>query len=94
MDTSSLYLLLFVILMVILAIQMVVNYIASKKRAQQQEPPVKFITSISCINNDYRIERDYSEGDFVGKIVGSCPKCGSPLVIDKIFSITIQQQRK
>jgi len=94
LDGSGIYLILFIVLMIVLAIQMIVNYLASKKRAQQQEPPLRFVTSIACINNDYRIERDYSEGDFVGKIVGSCPKCGAPLVIDRIFSVTIQQQKR
>ncbi len=89
MNGSEIYLLLFVVLVIVLVVQLVVSYLSSKRRAQG-EPPLRFITSISCVNNDYRVERDFSEGDFVGKVVGSCPKCGAPLVIDRIFCVALQ----
>jgi len=86
---SEIYLFLFIMLVIVLVVQLIVSYVSSKRRAQA-ETPLRFITSISCVNNDYRVERDFAEGDFVGKVVGSCPKCGAPLVIDRIFCIAIQ----
>jgi hypothetical protein len=50
------------------------------------EVPQRYIAIVKCFNNDYIVEKEFQEGDFVGKIVGECPKCRNKLVIEAIFA--------
>jgi len=88
MDGGNDYLtLLFIAITIVLVIQLILNYISSKKQqAIETEPPKKIIAKVRCIRGDYEIERDFREGDFVGKIDGQCPVCGAELVIDTIYA--------
>ncbi|MEM0363286.1 MAG: hypothetical protein QXH75_05750 [Sulfolobaceae archaeon] len=52
---------------------------------QQQTSNV--YTVIKCVNNDYEIERPFQDGDFVLKIVGTCPKDGGNLYIAGIYAV-------
>lgn len=57
------------------------------------EVPYKYLTVIKCFNGDYSIEKEFQEGDFVGKVVGTCPKCGNKLAIDLIYAQYIYRKR-
>jgi len=88
---------LLIIVLVIMIIYMVmsgIGYMRKKDRATIENTPLKVITTITCINKDYTIEREFREGDFIGKIEGQCPKCGSSMVIDKIYTIPITIKRR
>ncbi len=88
MDGGSDYLtLLFIAIMIVLVVQLVLNYISSKRQqAAETEPPKKIVARVRCIRGDYEMERDFKEGDFIGKVDGHCPKCGAELVIDAIYA--------
>uniref|UniRef100_A0A7C2ZNE1 Uncharacterized protein n=1 Tax=Ignisphaera aggregans TaxID=334771 RepID=A0A7C2ZNE1_9CREN len=46
----------------------------------------RYITLIKCTSGDHTEERELQEGDFIGKVVGECPKCKNKLVIDTIYA--------
>ncbi len=52
---------------------------------RKKEEKWKSITRVKCMSCGYTEERDFTKGDYVGKIVGKCPKCGGQLVVDAIF---------
>uniref|UniRef100_A0A7C5YRY5 Uncharacterized protein n=1 Tax=Ignisphaera aggregans TaxID=334771 RepID=A0A7C5YRY5_9CREN len=66
------------------------GYITRKNKSELQDQPFKTVTIVSCINKDYTLEREFREGDFIGKIEGLCPKCNSNIVIEKIYVVPIQ----
>lgn len=78
--------------MIIYMIQAGLSYMKKKQNVHQEETPYKFTTVIKCTNKDYTIEREFHEGDFVGKVEGSCPKCGSNLLIDHIYALYTQRR--
>ncbi|MEM1525623.1 MAG: hypothetical protein QXZ41_04685 [Ignisphaera sp.] len=57
------------------------------------EVPYKYISIIKCVSNDHTADREFQEGDFVGKVIGECPKCGNKLVIDAIYAQYIARKR-
>ncbi|MEM2221250.1 MAG: hypothetical protein QW215_04440 [Ignisphaera sp.] len=72
------------------------GYMMRRNKGELQEQPSKTITIASCINNDYTLEREFREGDFVGKIDGVCPKCNSNVVIERIYvvPVTVKETRE
>jgi hypothetical protein len=66
------------------------GYITRKNKSEFQDQPFKTVTIASCMNKDYTLEREFREGDFIGKIEGLCPKCNSNIVIEKIYVIPTQ----
>ncbi len=55
------------------------------ERKKKPEAPKRTITVIRCDNGDYETERDFQQGDFVGKVEGKCPKCGGVLRVHSIY---------
>jgi len=45
----------------------------------------KTYTLLKCTNCDYSTEREFKEGDYVGKVEGKCPKCNGDMVIYAIY---------
>jgi hypothetical protein len=71
------------------------DYSKERKEIMEKENmPMKIITVASCQQNDYTMEREFREGDFIGKIDGTCPKCGSQMIITKIYSLYIETPQK
>ncbi len=66
--------------------------IAFATRRQEKVVPPKLLTEIRCLSGDYEEVREFSEGEYVGKEVGKCPKCGSKLVVAAIFKEKTSQQ--
>ncbi len=63
-------------------------------RRTEQSAPSKIFTEITCINKDFSIKREFSEGDYVGKVIGKCPKCGSDLIIIAIYQEKVVSKEK
>jgi len=71
------------------------DYSKERKEIMEKESrPVKIIAVASCQQNDYTMEREFREGDFIGKIDGACPKCGSQMIIIKIYSLYMETPQK
>ncbi len=72
------------LLILFLLLTVILSAIRSQKRIESKP---KLITVIKCLSNDYEVEREFTQGDFVGKIEGKCPKCGSQLFVVAIYAI-------
>lgn len=73
---------------VILAVlAFIITYMAVSAMKSRQEPLKKkvIVTQLKCNNCDYSERREFKEGDYVGKEVGDCPKCGGKLLVDAIY---------
>lgn len=97
-DTTSVIPLLFIVMLILVILSLYlarsrIRLIKSRYNIyQQDEMPYRCITIVKCISSDYVAEREFQEGDFVGKITGECPKCGNKLVIDTIYTLYIQRR--
>jgi|UniRef100_A0A7J2U5E3 hypothetical protein len=81
--------------LIVYAIKSALDYSKKKKETIEQEnKPMKIVSIVTCQQNDYTIEREFKEGDFIGKIDGTCPKCNSQMVITKIYSVNIEMTQK
>ncbi len=58
-----------------------------QRKASRETVKPKIITKISCMRDDYSEERDFKKGDYVGLVVGKCPKCEGNLLITAIYLI-------
>lgn len=82
------YLILIIVFLIIMYIvQSVMSYRRERQALKQVEIPYKYVTVIKCLSNDFTTERDFHEGDFIGKIIGKCPKCGNKLEIASIYTL-------
>ncbi len=77
-----------VVIVVLLALSIVM---AEKKTSKKKEK--KTITLIRCDKGDYKIEREFKPGDFVGKVEGECPKCKGVLRVYAIFVEELEPRR-
>ena len=92
-DTFTLLLIIVLVIMIIYMVMSGIGYMRKKSRMVVEDTPLRIITTITCVNRDYNIEREFREGDFIGKIEGQCPRCGSEMVIDKIYAIPITARK-
>ena len=76
---------------IVLMIYTLFSFFTSRK---PPAPPPKILTRISCVSGNHSEVREFREGDYVGKEVGKCPKCGAPLLIVAVYSETFPQGRK
>jgi len=91
-DPYILLLLLFALLLMTFLYDIISSYIRSR-RAESMPSTYRIITEIVCsTSGDYSSEREFTDGDYVGKEVGTCPKCGGKLVVNRIYAI-YQQSR-
>ncbi len=73
---------------VILAVlAFIITYMAVSAMKSRQEPLKKkvIVTQLKCSNCGYGERREFREGDYVGKEVGECPKCGGKLLVEAIY---------
>ncbi len=75
-----------------LLIALTITAVTAGKRKQEPQPLTK--TLLACYNCGHREERNYKQGDYVGKNEGACPKCGAPLTIHAIYNIYPRQDKK
>jgi hypothetical protein len=97
-DFTDVLLIIIALLLVVIVAYIVSNgwlYTRSRRRTENlEDKPAKIITVISCKNNDYTIEREFQEGDFIGKVADKCPKCGAEMIISKIYTIPLESGQK
>ncbi len=93
-DILTLLLIIVLVIMIIYMVMSGIGYMRKKDKAAIEDTPLRVITTIICTNKDYIIEREFREGDFIGKIEGQCPKCGSSMIIDKIYTMPITIKRR
>ncbi|MEM0027582.1 MAG: hypothetical protein QXD38_06605, partial [Ignisphaera sp.] len=86
------------IIMAGLLIYLVISSLDYSKRRKQflgnEKISFKIMTVAICQQNDYTIEREFREGDFIGKVDGNCPKCGSPVIVTKIYAVPQEKTQK
>mgnify|MGYP000226889987 CR=1 FL=1 len=82
-ETMAIYLLLAAI-----ALTSVSWLISRTLRAPREKPSIRafrVLTEITCQSCGLREVREFREGDFIFKEVGSCPRCQGKLLITSIF---------
>jgi phosphoglycerol transferase MdoB-like AlkP superfamily enzyme len=55
-------------------------------------PQRKVITTIQCAKCAFKNIRDFQQGDYIPKTVGTGPSCGGPFIIDAIYTEPLQQK--
>lgn len=93
-DLPTLLLVLALSVMIIYVIKSYINHGKKKELALAESSAMRVFSVISCVKEDYAEEREYREGDFVGKLEGKCPRCGSELLVQKIYTTTPPVRRE
>lgn len=62
--------------------------------SSETKQPLVVKTVIKCMTCDYSIVRDFQQGDFIPKLVGTCPKDGGKLYIAGIYAESPNNQHK
>ncbi len=78
----------------ITALLVLVTVLMSVTQPKKQELQRKTVVDVRCTSCDYAEKREFAKGDYVGKIAGTCPKCGAHLLIDTIYSKEEKQEGK
>ncbi|WXG42548.1 MAG: hypothetical protein WED04_00315 [Promethearchaeati archaeon SRVP18_Atabeyarchaeia-1] len=56
---------------------------------------IKMTTSLACHDCDFSQEREFQKGDFIGKVLGKCPKCKKgELYIRAIYTVEEKKSGK
>jgi len=58
------------------------------------EPKRQTLTILKCKSCGAVIVRNYEDGDFIFKSMGSCDKCKSSMEIHQIYSVKLKKSRK
>ncbi len=69
-------------------------YIMVKTSVKRKEETYKTFTVLKCSVCEHTEKREFKKGDYVGKIIGECPKCGSTMYIHAIFSEKVSMPTK
>ncbi len=76
----------FTLVTIALTLFLVAYMVAMSVFSRRKELKVrKTYTLLKCLRCDYKSQREFKEGDYVGKIDGECPKCEGPLVVYAIY---------
>jgi len=76
----------FTLITIALTLFLIAYMVAMSVFSRRKEVKVrKTFTLLKCQNCDYKKEREFKEGDYVGKVEGECPQCEGPLVIYAIY---------
>ena len=60
-------------------------------QARKKETPRKLVTVTECRETGQETKRDFQEGDYIGKVLGSCGENGQE-IIKAIYSVEIKQK--
>ena len=78
------------ILMLALTLTLI-YYVMVKTSVRKKEEKFVTKTIVKCFSCDNVEEREFRKGDYIGKIVGECPKCRGTMYIYAIFSTKIEE---
>lgn len=67
----------------------ILSVASSKSRVVKEE----LVEVVKCLKCDYESVRKYEKGDYVGKVVGSCPNDKGSLVVKAIYVERYTQTR-
>lgn len=81
-DALIMALLIALLLLVLTALlPWLISLTSSKPKAVREE----LVEVVRCPSCSYESPRKYEKGDYVGKIVGTCPRDSKPLVVKAIY---------
>ncbi len=81
-----------VIATLIALVGIAITTIGSQRNRKEE---YRVIVVEKCYKCGFTRQREYRrEEDYVGKITGTCPKCGSPLYVDAIYEEKISSKKK
>lgn len=63
-----------------------VPWLISAARPKSKVTREEIVEVIGCTKCGYESMRKYEKGDYVGRIIGSCPKDGSSLIVKAIYT--------
>lgn len=72
------------VLLVLIVVYYLYDALKSRRRHKTEYTTRELLTCVKC---DYRVEKDYETGDFIGLLKGSCPKCGGNLKVRGIYAV-------
>ncbi|MGC8983087.1 MAG: hypothetical protein ACP5KA_04975 [Desulfurococcaceae archaeon] len=76
-----------VIIAILLAL-ILIYYLYNALRTRRKRKPEYAIREVlACMQCNYKLERDYEAGDFIGLLKGKCPKCGGQMKIRGIYAV-------
>ena len=64
-----------------MATALTIAALSNKKEKKER----KIWTELKCTSCGHVEKREWKEGDFVGLVEGSCPKCGAPMKVWNIY---------
>ncbi len=79
--------------LLLLAALMLLPLLVLKPRPSEEKKVEKTVTVLRCYDCGYQVEREFRKGDYVGKLVGKCPRCGAPLYVHAIY-VKLEEKRK
>ncbi|MDW8011172.1 MAG: hypothetical protein RMH84_06245 [Sulfolobales archaeon] len=71
----------FALLLLTALLPWLISAASSRSRAVREE----LVEVVGCLRCDYESSKKHEKGDYVGKVVGTCPKDGAFLVVKAIY---------
>lgn len=57
-------------------------------------PKWRYMTLVKCVKCNFKSEREFKEGEYVGKKWDKpCPACGAPMIIESIYAKPPEERR-
>jgi len=57
-------------------------------------PKWRYMTLVKCVKCNFKSEREFREGEYVGKKWDKpCPACGAPMIIESIYAKPPEERR-
>lgn len=87
----------FTLMLIILTISLIIYTILLnivQRRSMKEVVKSKTITKIVCEGEDYSEEREFRKGDYVGLVVGTCPRCGRKVLVHAIYLVGSTKERQ
>lgn len=79
----------YLVLLVLLLLMLI--YLVYESYSKRLRKPIYAIRELLVCNKcNYRIEKDFEPGDFIGLIKGKCPRCGGELKLRGIYAVEQQ----
>jgi uncharacterized paraquat-inducible protein A len=77
----------------VLVLMLIPVIVAKAGRPRSPQHPRRTVTVVSCLRCSYSEKRIFSTGDYVGKKAGTCPRCGSTMIVEAIYDEELSVKR-